>query len=220
MGQARARQHVPDLRLRVGSQAGRCIVTFHLGSGPVSWAYDPASGSLIRNCRRPWRTRIPSAVSALSLRRIPGSSAARVIGDLDGDGVATFMPNIPAGNYDIVVSVPAHAISTKGTGAVGRTAAGATSTPEPSSKKHVSNIKWTPGKAKVGITTLTFHITVQPPQPQENSSNKSSPVSHSNVANNRMAATSAPVTVRVQRIEMDSSHPPTVVVGSGTSSSQ
>lgn len=107
--------------LRVGtgsdSHTHKVIVTLHLASS-ASWAYDPSSGGV---------SQLPSTVDNLNpiggigivVKKNPGGSAERVIGDLNGDGVATFMPNIPPGSYDIVISVPAHAINTKGTGTTG-----------------------------------------------------------------------------------------------------
>ncbi len=195
--------------LTAGQLGHRVIVTLQLDS-TSSWAYDPATGGL-NQLPTPEEQSKPIGGIGIVVKKNPGSSAARVTGD--GNGGFALPTDLTPGNYDIVISVPAHAVNTKGTGSVRM--AGATSTPEPSSKKHVSNIKWTPGKATVGAT-LTFHIIVGPtksaaPHPKSTYLLQSS-------SSARSASTGASTTV--QSITLDASRPPTVVVGNGTSSSQ
>jgi hypothetical protein len=186
----------------LGPQGHRVIVTLQLDS-TSSWAYDPASGGLnqLPTPEEQWK---PISGIGIVVKKNPGNpSPANAI----GDGGFTLPTDLTPGNYDIVISVPAHAISTKGTGSV-RMAGGTSGGSKPA--------------------TLTFHVIVGPtksaaPQPkstylmQENASNNSAPVSRSNVANNRVAA---PATG--QKITLDTSRPPTVVVGkgSGANSSQ
>ena len=179
--------------IAAGQLGNRVIVTFHLGSGPVSWAYDPAAGT-ITQLPEPAENLSPTQGIGVVVKKNPGSSAARVTGD--GNGGFALPTDLTPGNYDIVVSVPAHAVNTKGTGA--NRMASTTSKP----------------------ATITFHVIVVPTESASSVQCPGSPKCPPNTPN-RMAATSAAGTqVRIQRIEMDAAHPPTVVVGSGSSSSQ
>ena len=197
--------HNHRLTVGLGPQGHRVIVTLQLDS-TSSWAYDPAAGSL-NEVPTPEEQSKPIGGIGIVVKKNPGSSEHRPTGDSDGG--FTLPTDLTPGNYDIVISVPAHAVNTKGTGAIGRSMAGGTS-----------------GGSKPA--TLTFHVIVGPtksaaPQPkstylmQENAGNNTAPVSRSNVANNRVAA---PTTG--QKITLDTSRPPTAVVGkgSGANSSQ
>ena len=106
-----------------GYASGRFIIELHLAS-VSTYAYDPASGTINPI---PQQSVEGAPVKGLTVKggKNPGGNVAgRVIGDFDGDGVATFESNLPAGNYDIVITVPPHAINTKGAGANNRSMAG------------------------------------------------------------------------------------------------
>jgi hypothetical protein len=169
--------------LTAGQLGHRFIVSFPFPGGAASWAYDPATGGL-NQLPTPEEQSKPLAGIGIVVKKNPGSSAARFTASSNGttfDLPATMDP----GNYDVVISLPAHAVNTKGTGTT-RMAGGSSGGSKPA--------------------TITFHITVtstcesnQQPTP---------------------AATPKQKTWLCSNFRVDPSHPPTVVVGSGASSSQ
>ena len=196
-----------SLKVGLGPQGHRLIVTLHLAS-TSSWAYDPSTGSL-NQLPTPEENLNPTTGIGIVVKQPPASSAHRT--NSDGNGGFTLPTDLTPGNYDIVISVPAHAINTKGTGGV-RMAGGTSGGSKPA--------------------TLTFHVIVGPtksaaPQPkstylmQENAGNNTNPVSRGNVCNNRTVGGGS-CGATVQPIHLDATHPPTAVVGkgSGANSSQ
>ena len=94
----------------------------------------------------------PNTGIGVVVKKNPGSSAARLTAN--SDGTKFNMPDtMDPGNYDIVVSVPAHAVNTKGTGAqnvrMSSTATGASMTSASASKS-------LPAQTML----LTFHVVV------------------------------------------------------------
>ncbi len=205
-GSGSGKANVQDLHLRIGSHAGRCIVTLHLGSGPVSWAYDPATGTITQLPEVVENTNPNSGIGVV-VKKNPGSSAARLIGDLDG---TTF--DVPAatypGNYDIV-SRSRTAINTKGTGALAE--ANRRNSTQSRLRKSTEQCQWTPGRQKRHTTDVPCNRS-SPPQDQQQQKLAGVP---------RTALQGCHKTRDdPRRITIDSSRPPTVAVGSGTSSSQ
>ena len=136
----------------VGPEKNRVIVTFHLGTGPVSWAYDPGTGTI---------TQLPQVVENVSpnsgigivVKKNPGTAGTHRL-TANSNGTTFDLPEtMDPGNYDIVVTVPAHAVNTKGTGAqnvrMSSTATGASMTSASASKS-------LPAQTML----LTFHVVV------------------------------------------------------------
>ncbi len=103
------------------STTNRVIITLHVAS-TSTWAYDPASGS-ITQLPQPVENVSPTTGIGIVVKKNPGSSAVRL--SPSPDGMTFALPDtMDSGNYDIVITVPGHAINTKGTGAQnGRTMA-------------------------------------------------------------------------------------------------
>ena len=123
-------------------QSGSHIVIVLCIATPAAWTYDPASGGLSLLTPVPQMNQNPIGGIGLVVTKNPapkkrgyptpmpmnpnprGSSAARADATvsyptpmpMNPNGVAAFPPNMDSGNYDIVISIPAHAISTTGTG--------------------------------------------------------------------------------------------------------
>lgn len=139
---AKAAGHTVNVGL--GPEGQRVMVTI----AGTSFAYNPANGS-VNQMPTPAENLNPVQGVGVVVKRNPGSSAARVTGN--GNGTWAIDPStLTAGNYDIVVTVQAHAVNTKGTGGVqGRMASSDASA-------SASATATLPAKT----TNVTFHVTV------------------------------------------------------------
>ena len=125
---ASSRQHSPlIIKVGLGPEGHRVIVTIgcrtytagRFALDPDSFAYNPVDGN-INQLPTPAENVNPTSGIGVVIKRSPGQNYSRVSGP-DSHGTWTIDPStMPAGNYEIVVTVPAHAINTKGTGAAER----------------------------------------------------------------------------------------------------
>lgn len=167
--------------------SGRFILDLDFASAST-WAYDPASGTITQLPQVVENTN-PTTGIGVVVKKNPGSSAARLTAN--SDGMTFDLPDaMDPGNYEIVITVPVHAINTKGAGSGNRT---------------IASASWP--------ATLTFHVVVQAarsePQPE--------------ISSPRDPQSGLPAGKRMHKpftMILDRSNPPTVVVGSGTSSQQ
>lgn len=129
----------------LGPEGHRLIVTI----AGTSFAYNPANGN-VNQLPTPAENISPTTGIGIVVKKNPGSSAAPVSGP-DSHGAWTIDPStMTAGNYNIVVTVQAHAINTKGTGVAGRTTSSSTSMTSASAAKAL------PAQTML----LTFHVVV------------------------------------------------------------
>ncbi len=118
----------PTNTLRVGAgagaYAGKVIITFDVAE-PASWSYDPGSGRLSKLPAIVSRSQ-PIAGVAVAVAKDPNGPPPhdkRVIGALNGDGVAKFNSNMSDEGFDLVISVPANATKRHGISATAAKAA-------------------------------------------------------------------------------------------------
>ena len=96
------------------AKPGSVIVTLHLASATTSWRCDPTSGS-VTQLPQPVENANPTSGIGVVVKKNPGSSAARVTADSSG---RFMLPSgMSEGNYDIVITLPAHAVNPEVTGA-------------------------------------------------------------------------------------------------------
>ena len=102
----------------LGPQGQRVVVTLHFAS-VVSYAYDPAT-STVTPLPTPMYNSNPIGGIGVVIKKNPGGSAERMPSPVTVDptypNLYHFASSIAPGTYDIVVTVQAHAINTKGTG--------------------------------------------------------------------------------------------------------
>ncbi len=105
---------------RSASNPGKVVIVLHITS-PAAYAYDPASGGLAPLTPVPAENTNPIGGIGVVVKKNPGtgSGAERMAPDASG-GVFAFPSSMEPGNYDITVTLPAHAVNTKGTGSTNR----------------------------------------------------------------------------------------------------
>lgn len=97
-----------------GPEGMRVLVTFHYEK-ITTYAYDPSAGTL-NQLPQPMYNTNPNSGIGIVVKKNPGSSAARTV-PLDG-GIGDLTPYLEGdGTYNLVVTVHAMAINTKGSGA-------------------------------------------------------------------------------------------------------
>jgi hypothetical protein len=81
----------------------------------MDYVYNPATGT-VNQVPTPQESVEGAPIRGIIVKggKNPGGNyAQRVIGDFDGDGVATFAQNLSPGSYDIAITIPAGALGTK-----------------------------------------------------------------------------------------------------------
>lgn len=145
---ALAKAMARSVTVLLGPEGHRVIVTIATSNADgsnvqrTSYAYNPANGNVNPTPQQSVDS-VPIKGTVVKGGKNPGGNytAQRVI----NDAVWAINPAMTAGNYNIVVTIPANAINVKGTGASNRTASGAS-----------TSATTLPAKAM----DLTFHITV------------------------------------------------------------
>ncbi len=97
----------------------KVVIVLHITS-PAAYTYDPESGVFAPMTTEPQENHNPIGGIRLVVKRNPGGSAERMVGETNGDGIYAFPSSMEVGNYDIVMTMPAHAINLKGTAAANR----------------------------------------------------------------------------------------------------
>ena len=129
----------------VAHEGQRVIVTIK-GTASTSWAYNPAHGS-INQMREPSAYSVPIKGTVVKGGKNPGGNYVNMI--VDANGTAQFPATMAAGNYGLVVTVPAHAINSNGAGARnGRMASVHSSSASPTTALPTKPVQ------------LTFHVVI------------------------------------------------------------
>lgn len=178
--------------------AGEVIITLHLGT-TTAWAYDPAKGGLnIIPVPSQSVSTGPIRGSVVKGGKNPGGNYSRVIGNFDGNGVAAFDPTVPAGNYDVAITIPSASLA--------------------AAKKHVGAVKYNDITASKGAT-ITFHLVLQAPTDASSMAAPQSAVSSPRDPQSGLA--SGKRMHKPLLIYVDRNRAPTVVIqGTGSASSQ
>jgi hypothetical protein len=113
---------VPKSKVGVSVEAPGVVVTLALSQNGgksqtvTSYAWGP-KGDTLNQVPTPAENVNPTSGIGVVVKKNPGSSAARTV-PLDGDGIGDLTPDLDGdGVYDIIVTVAANAINSKGTGA-------------------------------------------------------------------------------------------------------